>query len=371
MQGRKAIRAARSTPAARLRYGFGRVVSVRGMTVRRRELVAGMAFLVGGSAAQPLASQAVGPVLDVVLARWDQDEYPGLRGVVVLVDGQRVAERYFNGERPDALHDMRSAGKSVTSLLVGAARDRGLIGDLSAPVQRYWPESRGTPVGDVTLADVLTMRSGLAANDELPESPGNEDRLDAALDPVAFLLATPRAAAPGTAYQYNSLTAYLAGLIVEKATGRQGQDFAREALFTPLGIEQFNWASDIAGHIKGQGNLSLTVRDMGTIGQMVLDRGQRFGRQVLSPGWIDASISPRVEIGAVDPYADGYGYFWYARALPVGNNTVDVRFASGNGGNKIYVIPSRRMVVSVTSSAYGRVYGQRRSQAILTALLEA
>ena len=336
--------------------------------MRRRELMIGGVLAAGGLVAAR-APDARG--LDVVLRGFDADEHPDLKGVVVRVDGQVAAERHYNGQPPSTLHDMRSAGKSVTSLLVGAARDRGLIDSLADPVRRYWPEAGGSAIGDVTLSDILTMRSGLAADDDRPESPGNEDRLDAVPDPVAFVLETPRAAPPGSAYLYNSLTAYVAGLVVEKATGRQGRDFAREALFDPLGITHFDWAVDAAGRLKGQGNLSLATHDMALIGQMALDGGSAGGRQVISRGWIEESLSPKVAIGAVDPYADGYGYFWYAKALPVGDRTVDIRFASGNGGNKIYVVPARNMVVAVTSSAYGRGYGQRRSQAILTALLAA
>jgi CubicO group peptidase (beta-lactamase class C family) len=341
-------------------------------TMRRRDLIIGGVLAAGGLIAAR-APDASG--LGAVLMGFDADEHPDLKGVVVRVGGAVVAERHYNGQPPDALHDMRSAGKSVTSLLVGAARDRGLIDSLADPVRRYWPEAAGSAIGDVALSDVLTMRSGLAADDNEPESPGNEDRLDTAPDPLAFVLAVPRATPPGSTYLYNSLTAYVAGLVVEEATGRQGRDFAREVLFEPLGITRFDWAADAAGRLKGQGNLSLATHDMALIGQMALDGGlaggRAGGRQVISRGWIEDSLSPKVAIGAVDPYADGYGYFWYAKALPVGDGTVDIRFASGNGGNKIYIVPSRNMVVAVTSAAYGRGYGQRRSQAILTALLAA
>jgi len=78
-----------------------------------------------------------------------------------------------------------------------------------------------------------------------------------------------------------------------------------------------------------------------------------------------------VAIGDADPYADGYGYLWYAKTHRVADRDVPVRFASGNGGNKIYIVPSYRLVVAITSSAYGRGYGQRRSQAILLAILAA
>jgi CubicO group peptidase (beta-lactamase class C family) len=157
--------------------------------------------------------------------------------------------------------------------------------------------------------------------------------------------------------------------VVERAAQMPMQDFARSALFGPLGIDRFSWATDVAGHTKGQGNLSITARDMAKIGQMVLDGGQFEGKRIVSATWVAESLTPRVAIGVVDPYAEGYGYFWYAKALNVGRETVKIHFASGNGGNKIYVVPSRHWVVAITSSAYNSGYGQRRSQDILTALL--
>ena len=341
------------------------------MKMRRRDVVAGIAAIAGGVGAMSGARAPASADFAAALARWDRDDHPDLKGVVVRVGGRVVAERYFNGENAEALHDMRSAGKSITSLLVGLARDRGLIRGLADPVERYLPEARGSAIGDVSLADVLTMRSGLAANDSVPESPGNEARLDDAHDPLAFLFSVPRAAPPGSVYQYNSLTAYTAGLVVERAAKVPEQDFARSVLFTPLEIDRFSWATDIAGHTKGQGNLSITARDMAKIGQMMLDDGQFEGKRVVSAAWVAESLTPRVTINSVDPYADGYGYFWYTKALNVGRETVKLHFASGNGGNKIYVVPSRHWVVAITSSAYNRGHGQRRSQDILLALLSA
>jgi CubicO group peptidase (beta-lactamase class C family) len=337
--------------------------------MRRRDVVAGIAAIVGGVGAMSVARASASSDFAAVLARRDRDDHPDLKGVVVRVGGTLIAERYFNGENPDALHDMRSAGKSVTSLLVGAALDRGLIHSLTDPVERYLPEARGSAIGDVSLADVLTMRSGLAANDSDPESPGNEDRLDEAHDPLALLFSIPRAVPPGSLYQYNSLTAYTAGLVVERAARMPEQDFARSALFIPVGIERFSWATDIAGHTKGQGNLSITARDMAKIGQMMLDGGQFKGKRVVSAAWVAESVTSRVTIGSVDPYADAYGYFWYTKTLAVGQAKVKIHFASGNGGNKIYVVPSRHWVVAITSSAYNHGYGQRRSEDILLALL--
>lgn len=330
-------------------------------------VAAGALALCGASPAPPRADAAL---QDALLA-FDRDEHPDLRGVIVLRDGRTVAERYFNGETADTLHDVRSAGKSVTALVMGIAIDGGRISGPDDRVAKYWPEARSSAIGMVSIRDLLTMRSGLAAFDEDPASPGNEDKLDMADDPAAFLLAVPNADPPGSRYRYNSVTSYAAGIVVAKATGTSMSDFAKSSLFAPLGIDRWNWASDAAGYTKGQGNLWLTLRGFATIGEMVRGEGVYRGRRIISARWIGEALAPRVHISADDPFADGYGYFWYSKVHDIGGEHVSVSFASGNGGNKLYVIPSRHMVVAITSSAYGRGYGQRRSEAILKAILLA
>ena len=306
-----------------------------------------------------------------VVDGWDDRAHGDLRSIVVMRGGRVIAERYFGDETPVTLHDIRSAGKSVTSLLVAIAVDAHAIHDVSDRVDTYWPQARGSAIGDVTLEQLLTMRSGLAAFDDDPASPGNEDRLDAATDPVAFALAVPRANRPGTVYRYNSLTAWMAGIVVEKSTGRSMADFARETLFEPLGIDQWRWDADDAGHTKGQGNLWLTARGMATLGELVRRGGDYRGRRIVSEAGIDAALKARVSIADTDPYADGYGYFWYSKSLLIDGRPIAVSFASGNGGNKIYVVPQRELVLAIASSAYGHGYGQRRSQEILKTILAA
>ncbi|UXH77318.1 serine hydrolase domain-containing protein [Roseateles amylovorans] len=336
-----------------------------------------MAGLLAGCQSQSPAQATSGPLdpVDVVLAAalrdWHGDTRGDLRGIVVMRSGRIVAERYDNGASPDSLNDIRSAGKSVTALLATLAVERGAIPDIDAPLKRLWPASSDTAVGEVPLSAALTMQSGLDAFDDDPASPGNENKMDEAPDPIAFALAVPRAQAPGLVYRYNSLTAYLVGVAVTQATGQRLSDFADVQLFRPLGITQWRWAQDKAGQTKGQGNLWLSARSMARIGELVRCEGRYRGNQLVSAAGIAALLAPRVPIGEDDPYADSYGRFWYFKALPIGGETVPVHFASGNGGNKIYVIPTRNLVVAITSSAYGQGYGQRRSQAILQALLTA
>jgi CubicO group peptidase (beta-lactamase class C family) len=297
------------------------------------------------------------------------DERRDLKGVFVSIDGATALEDYFNGDGPDTLHDMRSAGKSITSLAVGIAIDRGLIrGGVNAPLTTLLPEPPAPDKAGITLEDVLTMRSGLDADDENAESA-------LAPDWLAFALRVPMKETPGRTYAYSSVNAFLAGAVVERATGGPLDVFVAKHLFEPLGITKTEWRRGPNNRTAGQGNLRIRLRDMARIGEMMLHEGTtgtgKNARRVVSTAWIERSLTGIVSIASSDPYADGYGYMWYVKKHTVGNRTVPVHFASGNGGNKIYVIPSYRMVVAITSSAYGRGYGQRRSQDILLRILAA
>jgi CubicO group peptidase (beta-lactamase class C family) len=303
------------------------------------------------------------------------DERRDLNGVFVSIDGATALEEYFNGEGSDTLHDMRSAGKSITSLAVGIAIDRGLIRGVDVPLTTLLPEPAAPDKARIKLEDVLTMRSGLDADDEVAESAGNEDKMDGAPDWLTFALMVPMKDTPGRTYTYSSVNAFLAGAVVERASGGPLDVFATKHLFEPLGITKTEWRRGPNNRTAGQGNLRMRLRDMARIGEMVLHEGTigtgKSSRRVVSGGWIQRSLTGITPIAARDPYADSYGYMWYLKQHKVGARDVAVHFASGNGGNKIYVIPSLRMVVAITSSAYGRGYGQRRSQEILLRVLAA
>lgn len=307
--------------------------------------------------------------LDAALASFSSDEHDDLHSVVVIQESELIAERYFGDGDAETLVDVRSAGKSVTSLLFGIALDRGLIEDVDDPVEKYWPEASGTAVGPIPLRHILDMRSGLAANDDLEGLPGNEDLMDASDNPLSFALGVPALEPPGQSYRYNSLTAYIAGVVIARATEQSLEDFAEEALFRPLGIERWKWEADRSGETKGQGNLFLTAEDFARVGEMVLKKGSYKGKRIVSEAWIEKSLSPRIDISASDPFASDYGSYWYRQNYLIGERRVIVHFASGNGGNKIYVIPELDLVVSVMSTAYGQGRGQRRSEGILLAVL--
>jgi CubicO group peptidase (beta-lactamase class C family) len=302
------------------------------------------------------------------------DSNRDLKGVRIVVEGHQPSEAYFNGGGQRELHDIRSAGKSITSLLVGIAVDKKLIRGVRQPLTELVRSADSPHLARITLEHILTMRSGLAADDEDPSSPGNENRMDQASSWLDFALAVPVRENPGTRYQYCSLNAFLAGAAVEIASSKRLDEFAREHLFNPLGIAHFEWRVGPDGRVAGQGNLRITLDAMTRVGQLCLNQGQDLAggrQQIVSREWIHRSLSPIVSISHTDPYADSYGYMWYSKTHTIEGRRVRVHFASGNGGNKIYVVPELRIVMAVASAAYGRGYGQRRSQEILKRVLAA
>jgi CubicO group peptidase (beta-lactamase class C family) len=223
----------------------------------------------------------------------------------------------------------------------------------------------------ITIKDLLNMRSGLDANEEDPSSPGNEANLDKSADWIHTVYDVPMKGAPGKEYNYCSINAFLTGAIIENVSHMLLDEFAKVNLFEPLGIQDYRWRQVPINRITGQGNLSITTRDMAAIGELMLNDGVVKSRRVVSHDWTAGSLASQVAISHSDTYADFYGYMWYTRAEPIGDHKIDVHFASGNGGNKIYIVPSLHMVVAITSSAYNTHYGQRRSQDILCKILAA
>ena len=319
----------------------------------------------------PDKSGVDGATLSAIYSDMAQETHHDLKGIVIVRDGHLVSEHYFNGDSAGSLHDIRSVTKSITSLLMGIAIQKGLVHNIEDSISLYLPGLPKDGKEKITVKDLLNMRSGLDAYDEDPSSPGNEDRLDKSSDWISTVYSVPMKLTPGTKFVYCSVNAFLTGAIIENVSRMALDQFAKTNLFGSLAIRDYSWRHVPVNRTTGQGNLSITTRDEAAIGQFMLNDGIVNGRRILAHDWIVQTLASQVPISESDPYADFYGYMWYTRAEPVGNHKVVVHFASGNGGNKIYIVPSLHMVVAITSSAYGHHYGQRRSQDILLRILAA
>ena len=146
--------------------------------------------------------------LEAIYAGIVQDQRHDLKGIVVLRDGRLVSERYFNRDSASTLHDIRSATKSVTSLLMGIAIQQRLIHSVNDSIALYLPGLPKDGKEQITIKDLLNMRSGLDADDSDPATPGNEDNLDKSLDWIHTIYAVPMREAAGARYNYASINAF-------------------------------------------------------------------------------------------------------------------------------------------------------------------
>jgi CubicO group peptidase (beta-lactamase class C family) len=293
-----------------------------------------------------------------VVNRVADGTYPGVHSLLVYRGGRLVMEEYFYGYDRDRVHQMRSASKSIVSALVGIAIDRGaLTGDGEIVVKRLPYESYANAdprKAQLTLRDLLTMRSGLACNDWDGDSPGNESRMYQSQDWVKFVLDLPMAEPPGTHGTYCSGNVAVAGRMVERATGTTLPSFAQQQLFTPLGIRassvRWNYTLN-ASNAATVAQLYLRPRDMLKLGVLFHQQGQWQGRQIVSRGWVERSTARWSTVGDQD-----YGYFWWHQradvALPGGTRRVEMVVATGNGGQKIYLVPSLDLIVVMTGGNY-------------------
>jgi CubicO group peptidase (beta-lactamase class C family) len=293
-----------------------------------------------------------------------------VHSVVVARHGKLVFEQYFAGydepwgaERKrydfDATtkHDVRSITKSVTSLLVGIAAERGLF-SLDELVIKFFPEYAAVQSAGwerITLRHLLTMSSGMQWDEARAwtDPKNDEPHLVNDADPLKYVLSKPIFAPPDTVWTYNGGGTDLLGAVIEKASGKPFGTFARDALFELLGITDWEWKNYMNGKIAPAAGLRLRPRDAAKIGQLVLNKGSWNGRQIVSAGWIDDSIKPRFQaIG----YFGGlffYGYqWWIGRTLSDGREIHWIA-AQGWGGQRLYIVPELDIVVMTTSAMYG------------------
>jgi CubicO group peptidase (beta-lactamase class C family) len=292
-----------------------------------------------------------------------------LMGVVVMRHGQLIYEHYFNETGIATLHNVCSVAKSVTALLVGAAIDRKIIGseyDLIGDYLPDLPEDKRT----IRFVDLLTMRAGFSDSCSTVSQMSYSNDLEEASDWKAFIHTAPMREVPGTVYEYGSGPALLTGMALEKAAERPLDVLIMEWILRPLGSTRFSWRDEVHECAPGHGRLRLTARCMASIGQMVVSNGRYRLRKVLSSRWIRACLTGWVAVGDIEPYANTFGYLWFSKSVDVRGRREAVYFASGNGGNRIYVVPALNLSIAVASHAYDQRYGYERSEAILSLVID-
>ena len=268
-------------------------------------------------------------------------ELPRLRSLLVSIDGDLVEEHYFNGVTARSLANLKSASKTLMSILVGIGIDRGYLDDVDQTIDAFFPEELAEASAlkrGITIEDLLSMRSGLETT-----SNRNYGRWVQSRNWVAHALSRPFVGKPGGQMIYSTGSTHLLSAIITRATGMTTREFGQRYLARPLGVSLPAWPQDPQGIYFGGNDMLLTPRAMVKVGELYLDGGSIDGFEVVSSRWIRESWIPRT----VSRYSRRqYGYGWWMRVL----NGFPTYYAWGYGGQFIYVIPDLDAVIVVTSS---------------------
>lgn len=304
-----------------------------------------------GNAPRPLPLAAKAPDWPFIQAYLDSHPATGL---LVLKDGQILAEHYQYGRVAEQRFTSFSMAKTVVAMAVGIAIAEGRIGSIDDPVDKYEPALADSAWKGVALRQVLNMASGVRFDETYDKADTDIARLSRTWTRQQGTLLNglrdlkERDGAPGERFHYVSAETQVLTQVLLRATGRPLADYVGDKLWTPMGAEaDAAWVVDAAGVEAGYCCLSARLRDWGRLGQLLLDRGQRDGRSIIPAAWIDAATTVRAADGHLlprraTPYF-GYGYQTWIFPDNLGFALLGVR------GQAVYVNPRLRLVMVQTA----------------------
>ena len=277
-------------------------------------------------------------------------------GLLVLKNGEIVAEHYRYGRKDDARFLSFSMAKSVTALLVGAALERGNIASLDDPTEKYVKALAGSPYGVTTVRQLLRMSSGLTfterydGSDDIARLSRASAGAPGAGTPADVLRSIADRHSPaGQKFVYASAETDVLGRILTAATGKNMGDLTRDWLWQPLGAEHdAYWRIGADGQEQAYGAFNASLRDWARLGLMVANDGKVGGIQILPREYLLDATDPARQPDALKPRKAtpyfGYGYqFWL---FPMKERTFAMQ---GIHGQTLFIQPSTGIVMVMTS----------------------
>ncbi len=288
--------------------------------------------------------------------------YGETHSLLIVKNGEVLAEEYFKPFDSDSIHYLYSVTKSITSLLVGIAIDKGFIQSVDQKLLDFFPQYTDIQNLDerkraITVRDVLMMRTGMVWDEwSYPYGDPRNDtyHLFGSSDMIKHMLDLPMNASPGTRFTYNSGATMLLSGILESTTGRSTEDFAKDVLFNPLGIEDWQWDTGLYDDLTNTGwGLHLLPKDLVKIGSLFLEDGQ--SQNIVSESWLNESTQN---------YGNRYGYQWWHYGP---GSTISAR---GWGGQFIFINEERNVVIVTTGGNFqnSNNYGQRIADQLMKVL---
>jgi len=219
-------------------------------------------------------------------------QMPRLHSLLISHNGEIILEEYFNGQSARRTANVKSVSKSFMSALVGIAIENGHVAGLDQPIGEFYGDrlNGDTARSAITIGNLLSMQAGLETT-----SFYNYGAWVLSDDWVDFALAQPVLSPPGTRMLYSTGNTHLLSDILTRTTGKTTLEFARQQLGRPLGIQIAAWPQDPDGVYFGGNNMEFTPRQMLAFGELYINGGVANGQQIISPSWIEQSLTPVVQ----------------------------------------------------------------------------
>ncbi|WP_427051614.1 serine hydrolase domain-containing protein [Paenibacillus sp. TC-CSREp1] len=277
-----------------------------------------------------------------------------IKSCLIMREDRLVFEYYKNRKIENNPQKINSCTKSILSILIGIALDKGYIKSIAEPVSSFFPELMNI-LDDprkrhITIEDLLTMSAGF----EWPEFGewNYSTPMVFSSDIIKFVFERNLENDRGEKMNYNSGCSHVLTAILQKTTGMKAIEFANLHLFKPLGITNVQWYEDSKGINRGGDGLTMTTVDMLKMGTLYLQEGNWKNKSIVSSDWLRKSTQPYYLTYESIGY---YAYHWWVRNLNINNaevSSTEMIFALGFGGQYICIIPGLSMVIAITSDMY-------------------
>ncbi|MFT6333814.1 MAG: CubicO group peptidase (beta-lactamase class C family) [Saprospiraceae bacterium] len=281
-----------------------------------------------------------------------------VHSILIYKNNKLVLEEYFYGYDINTPHQLRSATKPFIGCVLGIAIDKGFIKSETENLLPFFTSkykdisNLDSRKAKLTIENMLMYRHGLDCENNNPDSKGNEQSMMGSEDWVKYTLDLPMVAEPGIFSSYCTGCALTLGNLVEIATEEDIEVFAKENLFDPLGISNYDWTFEPnKTSMTTFSQFSLTPRDLVKLAKMYKDGGKWNGQQILSESWVNKTFN--MDEG-------DYGYLWQHKYFVIDGQQYNSYLATGNGGQKINIWPKLDMITVFTGGNYNSyaLYGK-------------
>ncbi|WP_219011220.1 serine hydrolase domain-containing protein [Aquimarina litoralis] len=289
----------------------------------------------------------------------DENQLKGIESVLVTKDGKIHYENYFGGTNTSTTNDLRSAGKSIGSAIIGLAIDDGIITGTQEKVYEYIPQSyqytKDEEKSKITIEHLLTMSSGIGVYEDYYQE--TDDWLKTVLEPKLKYNA-------GEHTNYMSADPFLLSVNLSERLSYPLEFYMHQKLFALLGIHNYILNTDHKGNPYFAGGIYMRPRDMLKFGQLYLNKGVWNGKRILSEQWIHDSFKKHTKLENTSK-KNAYGYFWWHETYTVNEKSISTIEARGNGGQYISIIPELNAVIVVTTENYNKRGSGRQTEKII------